>query len=193
MAVIQQWVKRKKHTWSTQGPSTTMDEDNRPPQLAFFLSIRVVYAHMDTIKQGILYLDLIVCDWHQILKTDYGRVDNTDTVTQTHPVSNISLDGNRVRYGWTKLTIPILLVLKYILHVVIFWVSVRAIEKERIVHKDNEQGALHPALGNNLWLCQIGHSSNQKHVSLKQMLLNNNECWMLTSIIATCFISFYVL
>lgn len=72
-----------------------MDEYNRPPQIAFFLSRRVVYAHVDTIKQSVFHQDLLIRDRHNTLKTDHSKVDHTNTVTQTNRVSNISLEDNK--------------------------------------------------------------------------------------------------
>lgn len=104
-----------RHTWSTQGPSTSMDKHNCSPQL-FFPSGRVVHTHMDPIKQDIFSLDLLVCDGHQTLKIDYGGVDNVDSMAQTQWVSNISLQNNKVRKQWTELTVPLIMVLKCSLH-----------------------------------------------------------------------------
>ncbi len=103
------------HTWSAQSPSTSMDEHNWSPQLSV-LSRRLVYTYMDSIKHDIFNFDLLVCDRHQSLKIDNGRVDNMDSMAQTQWVSNISLQNNRVSNQWTELTVPLIMVLKCSLH-----------------------------------------------------------------------------
>lgn len=122
------------HTWSAQGPSTSMDEHNWSPQLSV-LSRRLVYTYMHSIKQDIFNLDLLVCDRHQTLKIDNGRVDNVDSMAQTQWVSNISLQNNRVSNQWTELTVPLIMVLKQFA-----WYF--------LVHSQREQMSRHWKIGN---------------------------------------------